>query len=81
MTKQITVQYFAILREQCGCDREDVATSAVTVADLYTELQQRHQLKFTPNSLKVAVNDAFTDWTQPIVEGDLIVFIPPVAGG
>jgi molybdopterin converting factor small subunit len=31
--------------------------------------------------LRVAVNDEFADWSQPLAAGDRVVFIPPVAGG
>jgi molybdopterin converting factor small subunit len=31
--------------------------------------------------LRVAVNDEFADWSRPLVAGDRVVFIPPVAGG
>ena len=34
-----------------------------------------------PESLRVAVNAEFGDWSQPIASGDSVVFIPPVAGG
>jgi len=27
------------------------------------------------------VNDEFCDWETPLRDGDLVVFIPPVAGG
>jgi molybdopterin converting factor small subunit len=29
----------------------------------------------------VAINAEFSDWSQPLLEGDAVVFIPPVAGG
>jgi len=29
----------------------------------------------------VAINEAFADWSQPLAEGDTVVFLPPVAGG
>lgn len=76
----IRVEYFAILREHVGLEREQVATAAGTVAELYRELDHRHGF---PNlgQLKVAVNDEFRDWNSPLQEGDLVVFIPPVAGG
>ena len=35
-----------------------------------------------PALLRVAINDEFCDWSQPLAEpGDRVVFIPPVAGG
>ena len=78
---QIKVQYYAILREQAGRSEETVATAARTPRDLYTELQRRHPFSLGADSLRVAINAEFGDWSQPLVEGDAVVFIPPVAGG
>jgi molybdopterin-guanine dinucleotide biosynthesis protein A len=78
---QIKVQYYAILREQAGRSEETVATAARTPRDLYAELQRRHPFSLDADSLRVAINAEFSDWSQPLVEGDAVVFIPPVAGG
>ncbi len=78
---QIKVQYYAILREQAGRSEETVATAARTPRDLYAELQRRHPFSLDADSLRVAINAEFSDWSQPLTEGDAVVFIPPVAGG
>jgi molybdenum cofactor guanylyltransferase len=78
---QIKVQYYAILREQAGRSEETVATAARTPRDLYVELQRRHPFSLGADSLRVAINAEFSDWSQPLAEGDAVVFIPPVAGG
>jgi molybdopterin-guanine dinucleotide biosynthesis protein A len=78
---QIKVQYYAILREQAGRSEETVATAARTPLDLYSELQRRHPFSLGAESLRVAINAEFSDWSQPLTEGDAVVFIPPVAGG
>lgn len=77
---RVRVEYFAILRERAGRATEEVDTQAGTLAELYRELELRHQLPRLP-SLKVAVNDEFADWQRALREGDCVVFIPPVAGG
>lgn len=77
----IKVQYYAILREQAGRSEETVATAARTPRELYTELQRRHPFSLGAESLRVAINAEFSDWSQPLVDGDAVVFIPPVAGG
>lgn len=83
MSKQqitVTIEYFAILRERSGLSTEQCTTTAATASELYGELEQRHQ--FPPfDSLKVAINDEFSDWGSQLSNGDLVVFIPPVAGG
>ena len=78
---RIEVQYFAVLRERAGTSRETVETSAATAADLYDELAGRHEFGLPRGMLRVAVNDEFADWSQPLLAGDRVVFIPPVAGG
>jgi len=79
--RQITVQYFALLREQAGRSSESLLTTAGTPRELYQELKERYPLSLAPEMLRVAVNSEFADWTQPLKEGDAVVFIPPVAGG
>lgn len=77
---EVRVEYFAVLREHTGCAAEAVGTTAATAADLFVELDARYRFpRFT--SLKVAINDEFCDWNSRIADGDLVVFIPPVAGG
>jgi molybdopterin-guanine dinucleotide biosynthesis protein A len=79
--RTVTVQYFALLREQAGCSVESVRSTARTPAELYAELTTRHPFTLPKEMLKVAINAEFGDWTQPLAEGDTVVFIPPVAGG
>ena len=80
-SRQIKVQYFALLREQAGRSAETVSTGARTPRELYEELRRRHPFSLAPEMLRVAVNAEFGDWSQPLDEGDAVVFIPPVAGG
>jgi molybdopterin converting factor subunit 1 len=78
---EIEVQYFAVLRERAGIGRETVRTEAATAAALYEELAARHDFGLPRAMLRVAVNDEFAEWSQPLAAGDRVVFIPPVAGG
>ena len=77
----ITIRYFAILREQAGKSAESIATNATTPDALYTELKARYPFTLSVEQLKVAVNTEFCDWQAPLKDGDTVVFIPPVAGG
>lgn len=79
--KQIQVSYYAILREQAGRAEEWLTTAALTPRELYRELCDRHPFSLAPDTLRVAVNLEFVEWSQPLAEGDAVVFIPPVAGG
>ena len=79
--KNLTVQYFAILREQRGLTEEKLATTAATPTALYDELRDRHGFTLPADRVRAAVNDEFVPPTAALREGDRIVFIPPVAGG
>ncbi len=79
--KHISVQYYALLREQAGRSGESLRTAAATARELYRELKQRHPFTLPPELLRVAVNAEFAEWSAPLADGDTVVFIPPVAGG
>jgi molybdenum cofactor guanylyltransferase len=79
--KHITVQYYALLREQAGRRDEALVTRARTAGELYAELAQRYPFSLAPELLRVAINTEFREWTAPLADGDAVVFIPPVAGG
>jgi molybdopterin-guanine dinucleotide biosynthesis protein A len=79
--RALRVQYFALLREQAGRREESVTTTAPTARELFAELSTRYRFTLATEHLKVAVNSEFSDWSRPLVAGDHVVFIPPVAGG
>jgi len=79
--KQIKVQYYALLREQAGRSHESILTKARSPRELYEELKTRYPFSLAPQMLRVAVNADFGEWSQPLADGDSVVFIPPVAGG
>lgn len=79
--RAIRVQYYAQLREDAGRDEETVRTDAASVSALFEELSQRHGFSLAPDSLRVAVNGSFVGWDTALDAQDLVVFIPPVAGG
>ena len=79
--RHITVQYFALLREQAGRREEALVTAAHTPRELYAELAARYPFSLAPELLRVAINAEFGDWATPLADGDAVVFIPPVAGG
>ncbi|TLY52235.1 MAG: MoaD/ThiS family protein [Gammaproteobacteria bacterium] len=79
--KHLTVQYYALLREQAGRRQETLQSCAPTPRELYAELAARYPFSLAPEMLRVAVNAEFADWSTPLKDGDAVVFIPPVAGG
>jgi sulfur-carrier protein len=80
-SKQVRVQYYAMLREERGISDENIDTSANTAGELYAELQRAHGFTLDAGQLKVVVNAEFAEWDRPLSAGDTVVFIPPVAGG
>jgi len=79
--KSVKVQYYALLLEQAGRSEESLTTNAGTPRELYEELKGRYPFSLAPEMLRVAVNAEFGEWSQPLADGDSVVFIPPVAGG
>lgn len=79
--KTIGMQYYAMFRGARGTDAETLTTLSATPRELYAELGLDAAFPLDPKRLKVAVNDEFGDWDQALGNGDLVVFIAPVAGG
>ena len=77
----ITVQYYAILREQAGRSSESLDSRAISAQELYRELATRHGFTLPQSLMKVAINGEFAVWDCVLNDGDHVVFIPPVAGG
>ena len=77
----VTVQYFAILREQRGLTEEKISTGAATPTALYDELRARHGFTLPADRVRAAVNEEFVSASAALRDGDRLVFIPPVAGG
>ncbi len=78
---QITVQYYAILREQAGTSSQTVETDVATAEALYAQLAAQHHFTLARTLMKVAINGEFAAWGTALNQGDHVVFIPPVAGG
>lgn len=78
---QLELCYFAQLREQANTGAERVDTDADSPRTLYPQLQARHGFTLPASALRVAVNERFCAWDQPLQDGDTVVFIPPVNGG
>lgn len=78
---QVTIQYFALLREERGLSSESYETTAGTLQALYNELREKYGFSLPRESLRVAVNDEIRPWETPLFESADVVFIPPVAGG
>ncbi len=80
---EITVLYFATLREHTGLREERVhVRGGSTVADLKSFLITRHEkLIQTLESAIVAVNREFAFPEDELHDGDEVALFPPVSGG
>jgi len=81
----IDVLYFAWVRERIGLPKEQVETSAATVADLIAELsarEERYALAFSDTSaLRVAVDQELSEFSAPLKGVREVAFFPPMTGG
>lgn len=81
----ITVRYFASIREAMGTGSEALATSATTVAALREELMARsdgaaHALAHG-KAVRMALNQDMCHGDAALKAGDEVAFFPPVTGG
>ena len=81
----VTVLYFASIREALGLGREVLATSAPTVQALRDELVARggaYASSLAPGrAVRAALNQVMVDGQAVLVEGAEVAFFPPVTGG
>jgi molybdopterin converting factor small subunit len=75
------VRYFALFREQVGCESEIVDWSGGTAAELFQMMAEKHSDLKTEASALVAINDEMAGWETVLGEDDEVLFFPPVAGG
>lgn len=77
----IKVKYFASLKEKTGLPEEIINFDGESASDLYAFLKNKYHFPLLSDSLMVAINDEYVEMEEILNEGDLVVFIPPVAGG
>ncbi|WP_411352195.1 molybdopterin converting factor subunit 1 [Leisingera aquaemixtae] len=79
------VLYFAWVRERIGLPREQVETSASTVADLVEELrarEDRYAAAFADlSALRVALDQELSEFDAPLAGVREVAFFPPMTGG
>lgn len=79
------ILYFAWVRERIGVPREEVETTATTVAELVVELrgrEERYDAAFADTSaLRVALDQELMDFDAPLAGVREVAFFPPMTGG
>jgi sulfur-carrier protein len=82
---QVSIKYFASVREALGSSGEQLQTTASTVAALRDELIARggafSDALARGQALRIALNHTIVDETEALTEGCEVAFFPPVTGG
>lgn len=77
----ITVLYFASLAERAKTDSETLDVTTCEVVAIYEQLSAKYGFDLPQDKVAVAINHEFASWQDVITSGDVLAFIPPVAGG
>lgn len=81
----VSIKYFASVREAVGTSGEQVQTAALTVAALREELMARGgafaEALTRGQALRVALNHTMVEESVALSEGCEVAFFPPVTGG
>lgn len=82
---QVTIKYFASVREAIGQGSEVRETVALTLSDLRDELlaaSPAHAASLARGkSVRMALNQVMRDESAALTEGCEVAFFPPVTGG
>ncbi|CUH35181.1 Sulfur carrier protein MoaD [Jannaschia seosinensis] len=82
---KVRVLYFAWLRERIGLGREEVETSAETVADLVEELrarEERYAAAFADmGAVRCALDQELVPLETSLGDAREVAFFPPMTGG
>lgn len=81
----VTVNYFASIREALGTPAESVQTNAPTLGALRDELIARGgayaECLARGRAVRLALNQVMSDEAAALPEGAEVAFFPPVTGG
>ena len=82
---QVTIKYFAAIREAMGAGSETLTTQAATLAALRDELIARGgpgaEALARGRAVRVALNQTMSDEAAALPNGAEVAFFPPVTGG
>lgn len=78
----VKIRYFANLREKAGKSEEQMQIEeGKNLLDIYAHLSGQYGFDLTSNMIKFSLNSNYVDPSVCPKENDVVVFIPPVAGG
>lgn len=81
---QVTIKYFASIREAIGVAGEQRDTSAITLAGLRDELLaagSAYACLSRGRAVRMALNQVMSDESALLSPGCEVAFFPPVTGG
>jgi sulfur-carrier protein len=82
---QVSIKYFASVREALGTSGEQLQTASLTVGNLRDELIARGgafaQTLARGKAMRIALNHTMTDEDAVLSSGCEVAFFPPVTGG
>jgi len=80
---RVRVVYFGMAKDLAGRKEEELSLAApASVDDLVSETERRHAgLKRLRGLARVAVNDELVGDGIPLLGGERVAILPPVAGG
>ncbi len=80
---EITVRWFARLREQTGTGSEAVTVGDGCSVDRLAEIMERRHpgISLHDGSIKAVRNRRYVSFSEVLEEGDEVSFFPPVGGG
>ncbi len=81
----VTLKYFASIREAIGQGGESIATQATTLKDLRDELITRGgayaEVLAHGRAVRMALNQDLCNESAALTDGCEVAFFPPVTGG
>jgi len=83
MPIRVKVLYFGQAREAAGTKEEEFSLpSASSVRALLTRsAEAHHELRGMHGAMRVALNEEIAGEGDRLSDGDVVAFLPPVAGG
>jgi molybdopterin converting factor subunit 1 len=82
--RQVTVLFFAGVRDAAGTAREELvlAPDVTRIAHLAALLERSYAgLAGRLAGVRYAINEEFVEMDAPLGSGDVVAVIPPVSGG
>jgi molybdopterin synthase sulfur carrier subunit len=81
----LTIKYFASIREVIGTSSESLQTNVATLAELRDALIARGGVHGESlargRAVRMALNQVMSDESAMLVDGAEVAFFPPVTGG